>query len=380
MILMKIFICQNDFQPFRCPQKGKFQILYNFFRNLIIFIFLKRRPFVWLISGIATHWNRMGNDLLKVPVFKETLERCHSVLATKGLNLFEIITSHNETIFDNVLHCMVGIGAVQIGMINVLREIGLEPDYLVGISFGEIAAGYADRCLTEKQAMLITYHRGYTISKELKILGDNAIIGMSYDKLKSKLPEDCDCAAHVDGETCCVAGPKRSIAALIEKMEKENCFTTLINTSNVPLHSRYLAPLEPQLSICLNEVIPEARLRSNKWYSTSIHPEKWSDPKASECSGDYFVNNLLGCVYLDETSRLLPKESVILGIAPTCVLRTSMTQCFPNSVYVSLADKDKPNNIEVFLDSLKTLSDNGVNIDWMKVERVFDNNDNLIYK
>ncbi|CAG7837563.1 unnamed protein product, partial [Allacma fusca] len=49
---------------------------------------------------------------------------------------------------DNVL---VGISAVQIGLIDLLKSIGVEPDGIIGYSVGEFIACYADECVTQAQ-------------------------------------------------------------------------------------------------------------------------------------------------------------------------------------------------------------------------------------
>lgn len=58
--------------------------------------------------------------------------RCQQVLQPKGIDIVYIITSNEKTIFDNILHSFVGIAAVQIGLTDVLREIGLVPDKIIG--------------------------------------------------------------------------------------------------------------------------------------------------------------------------------------------------------------------------------------------------------
>lgn len=59
--------------------------------------------------------------------------RCHRVLEPKGIDIVHIITSPDKTIFDNILHSFVGIAAVQIGLTDILRELGIFPDKIIGI-------------------------------------------------------------------------------------------------------------------------------------------------------------------------------------------------------------------------------------------------------
>lgn len=57
---------------------------------------------------------------------------CHNVLAPKGLDIVHIITTTEKDIFEYILHAFVGITAVQIGLTDVLHEIGLVPDKIIG--------------------------------------------------------------------------------------------------------------------------------------------------------------------------------------------------------------------------------------------------------
>lgn len=58
--------------------------------------------------------------------------RCDKVLKPKGIDIVHILTSPEKNTFDNILHSFVGIAAVQIGLTDVLRELGLVPDKIIG--------------------------------------------------------------------------------------------------------------------------------------------------------------------------------------------------------------------------------------------------------
>lgn len=58
--------------------------------------------------------------------------RCHKVLAPKGLDVINIITSTDKGTFDNILNSFVGIAAIQIGLTDILRELDLVPDHIIG--------------------------------------------------------------------------------------------------------------------------------------------------------------------------------------------------------------------------------------------------------
>jgi len=58
-----------------------------------------------------------GADLMRLPVFDKAIKKCDSVLRSRGVDIINILTNKDETIFDNVLHSFVGIAAVQVSNI-----------------------------------------------------------------------------------------------------------------------------------------------------------------------------------------------------------------------------------------------------------------------
>lgn len=85
---------------------------------MIFFFFQKRgdntRPIWFVFSGMGSQWNEMGRDLLELPTFADIVERCHNIFQTKGINIYDILTSKDPATFDNILHSFVGIGTIQV--------------------------------------------------------------------------------------------------------------------------------------------------------------------------------------------------------------------------------------------------------------------------
>jgi fatty acid synthase len=67
--------------------------------------------------------------------------------------MFDIINVN----FSNSLSC---IYCLQMGLVDVLRAVGIEPDGIVGHSVGELGCAYVDGCLTEEQMVLAAYYLG----------------------------------------------------------------------------------------------------------------------------------------------------------------------------------------------------------------------------
>jgi len=137
------------------------------------------RPVWFVFSGMGSQWPGMARGLLQIPAFAATIDRCHTVLETKGLDLKRILTHPEAGIFDNILHSFVGIAAVQVGLINIMRLLGVEPDGFIGHSVGEQACAYMDGCIDEEQTMLAAYSRGMASREAPLIKGMMASVGKS---------------------------------------------------------------------------------------------------------------------------------------------------------------------------------------------------------
>lgn len=95
------------------------------------------RPVWFVYSGIGSQFLTMGKDLLNIEIFKKTFDRCASALKPYGIDLHEIVTSKDPKTFNPLMNRLVGVLAIQIGLSEVLRAFGIEPEGYSGHSSGE---------------------------------------------------------------------------------------------------------------------------------------------------------------------------------------------------------------------------------------------------
>ena len=73
------------------------------------------------------------------------------------------------------MHCM------QIGLVDILRAVGIEPDGIVGHTMGEFGCAYMDGCLTAEQMVLAAYYTGRAFLETELIKGLMAAVGKFTD-------------------------------------------------------------------------------------------------------------------------------------------------------------------------------------------------------
>ncbi|KOS22233.1 Lovastatin nonaketide synthase [Escovopsis weberi] len=119
----------------------------------------------FVFTGQGAQYARMGLDLLRYPVFAETLRRADAVLTGLGCHwsLFDALNDQeriNRPEFSQPL-CT----ALQLALVELLKTFNIVPAAVVGHSSGEIAAAYAIGALSFEAACKVAYYRGQVVCK-----------------------------------------------------------------------------------------------------------------------------------------------------------------------------------------------------------------------
>ncbi|CAH0402598.1 unnamed protein product [Chilo suppressalis] len=315
-----------------------------------------RRPLWFVYSGMGSQWAGMGTQLMRIPIFAAAIRRCQRALEPKGIDLVHIITSTDKNIFDNILHSFVGIAAVQIGLTDILRELGLVPDKIIGHSVGELGCAYADGCFTAEEMILSAYSRGLVSVQTPFIRGSMAAIGIGYQKVKDMLPPEIDVACHNSAESSTVSGPADVMQEFVANLSSKGIFAREVACSNIAYHSRYIAEAGPELLKNLTEVIKEPKQRSDRWVSTSVPRNKWDELASKTSSAEYHTNNLLSPVLFEETATLIPANAVLVEIAPHGLLQAILKRSLPVSCkHIPLTRRGHLDNAFIVLESIGKL-------------------------
>ncbi|KAI0505869.1 putative polyketide synthase [Xylaria bambusicola] len=133
--------------------------------------------------------------------------------------------------------------AIQIALVQLLRRWGVNPTAVIGHSSGEIAAAYAAGLLTEAQAILAAYFRGYVVG-QMKAQGAMLAAGVSAADANSLIQDlgldqvRVACVNAPDNVT--LSGSVQSIQALKVELEKQSKFARGLQTGNRAYHSHMM--------------------------------------------------------------------------------------------------------------------------------------------
>lgn len=311
-----------------------------------------KRPVVWVFTGMGSQWTGMATSMMQIELYRETMYKCHEILKPYGLDLLSIVTSTDETTFDNIVNSFVGIAAIQIAIVNILKVLEIPFDFCIGHSVGELGCAYADDTLSAEQMLLAAYARGVVSIETKCALGSMAAVGLSYEEIKDMLPKGIEVACHNSCNSATISGPKEDVSKFVAELTGKGVFAKEVACSNIPYHSKYIAEMGPKLLAKLHEFIPEPKRRTEKWISSSVPKNEWDIEKNQFSSPEYHTNNLLKPVLFEEASKNLPEDAVTIEIAPHGLLQAVVKKCMPKGIHISLTHRGNKENATFFLASL----------------------------
>lgn len=101
------------------------------------------------------------------------------------------------------------------------------------------------------------------------------------------------------------------------------------------------------------QVILNPKPRSKRWISTSVPQSQQDSDLAKTASPDYHVNNMVSPVLFQEGLCQVPRNALLIEIAPHCLLQAILKRSVgPQARCVGLMKRDHADNINFFLSSL----------------------------
>lgn len=321
------------------------------------------RPLWYICSGMGAQWKGMGLSLMKLDLFRQSILRSDKALKDTGLKVSDLLLQADEDTFDDIVHAFVGLAAIQIAQIDMLKAVGLQPDGILGHSVGELACGYADNSLSHEEAILSAYWRGRCVKDAALPPGAMAAVGLTWEECKQCCPPKVVPACHNCEDTVTISGPLDTVNEFIAKLKKDGVFAKEVRCGGVAFHSYFMASIAPVLLSVMKKLIPHPKPRSARWISTSIPESEWQSDLARYSSAEYHVNNLVNPVLFHEGLKHVPENAVVVEIAPHALLQAILKRSLkPTCTVIPLMKKEHKNNLEFFLTQTGKIHLTGINV------------------
>uniref|UniRef100_H2Z2A8 Fatty acid synthase n=1 Tax=Ciona savignyi TaxID=51511 RepID=H2Z2A8_CIOSA len=336
----------------------------------------KEQREIWYIcSGMGSQWEEMGKSLLGIPIFLQAIDKCTAALNKYNFNVKDMIENSDSTTFGGVINSIVGITAIQIGLIDILTSLGIKPTGIVGHSMGEVACSYADECLTLEQTIEVAYLRGKCITDAKLPPGRMAAVGLTWQEcIEQCYGSTVAPACHNSHDSVTITGPDNDVFKMVEKLKNQRIFARVVETNGIAYHSNHMQLVYPSYLEELRKVIPNPNRRSKLWLTTSAKDAEGASNYLNDvlfCSAEYHANNLGNTVQFHNAVKKIPDEVIVIEIAPNASLQPVLRRSLSSTCErVVLTDRKERNGIETLYKGIGQLHCLGVNC---KVEAIAPN-------
>ena len=112
-----------------------------------------------------------------------------------------------------------------------------------------------------------------------------AAVGLSWEETIRRCPDGIVAACHNGSDSVTISGLYDNMVKFIEQLRSENIFVRAVTGGDFPYHSPFMNMVAPQLLEALNKVLPEPKMRSEKWVSTSVSEDNTNSISSKFASG-----------------------------------------------------------------------------------------------
>ncbi|WP_327316424.1 type I polyketide synthase [Streptomyces sp. NBC_01235] len=263
----------------------------------------------FVFPGQGWQWAAMGRRLYASdPVFAASVDRCAAALAPHvDWDLTDIIAGGTgDTWLGRVDIVQPVLWAVCVGLAEVWRAAGVEPDVVVGHSQGEIAAATVAGILSVEDAALVVARRSAVLLRTSAGTGRMLAVDLDADAARAALEgfeDSVALAVHNGPRSCVLSGETDSVLLLKELLEADGTFCRLVDVDYAS-HS----PLMRGLTDELHEVLAPARpRRADLPLMSTVRTQLLHGP---EMDAAYWVENLGRPVLFADAVRILIDQGV----------------------------------------------------------------------
>jgi acyl transferase domain-containing protein/NADPH:quinone reductase-like Zn-dependent oxidoreductase/2-polyprenyl-3-methyl-5-hydroxy-6-metoxy-1,4-benzoquinol methylase len=313
----------------------------------------------FVFNGQGAQWYAMGRELsASYPMYKHTLEECDEIIQSFGADwsiVAELKRSQETTHVNEVMFSMPLTCAVQLALVRLLYDFGIEPTAVTGHSSGEIAAAFAAGALTLHDAMAAAYFRGLVTAHHISTAAQHlpgGMLAVGLGASDAKLYVDAVAKGRVivacenSPSSVTLSGDMVGIDELAAKFTSKGIFARklLVQTA---FHSHHMLPLQQKYRAALEKHMAKQReYKENVLFispvtgtkienALSLGPEHWTQNMTHPVLFHDSFRNMVTTEHAD--GNMTQNVDVIIEIGPHSALAGPIRQCLKSLPLQSLS-------------------------------------------
>lgn len=291
---------------------------------------------IYVFTGQGSQWFAMARELLNYPRFKECILGSGAILKRLGASwsLLEELVRNKAT--SRVGESKVGMPAttaIQIGLVGLLRNLGVNPDAVLGHSSGEIAAAYTAGALSKHSAMIVSYHRSLLATRcKDNQKRNGAMLAVAVGEIEANSYISRLSAGHVV-VACCnspssttVSGDEEAIVELQNTLESFAISARRLNVDTA-YHSHHMQAVAKEYLHCI-EKLEHGSIKPGVTFYSSVTAEV----KDANFGPSYWVQNLVSKVRFSDALQEMFRGMVDEAVSKSLCL--SVVEIGPHSTLI----------------------------------------------
>ncbi len=303
----------------------------------------------------------MGRELhAEFPVFAAAFDAVTTELDRHLLRpIRDVMWGSNAAVLDSTEYAQPALFTIEVAMFRLLESWGIEPDYVLGHSIGELTAAHVAGVLSLENAAALVVARG-RLMQRLPEGGAMVAVSSSEAEMVPLLRDGVGIAAVNGPNSVVISGPEDAVLAIAEEARATGCRVHQLSVSHA-FHSSLMEPMLLEFTTVAGGMsLASAKIPVVSNLTGEVAGEDFA-------TAPYWSRHVLQAVRFADSAKFLESVGVtrFVEVGPasglTASIALSLAESEPVTATTLKKDVAEPNAL---LTALAELSVSGVDVDW----------------